>query len=63
MKLYQNHHKYLSEVHNVCTEEINKITLSNHDDKRLETFDKITSDPYGKSVGKATKTEFSEFSA
>ena len=31
--------------HNVCTEEINKIALSSNDDKRLQTFDKITTYP------------------
>ena len=33
--------------HKVHTEEINKNTLSSNDDKRLETFDKITTYPYG----------------
>ena len=28
--------------HHVCTEQINKIALSSNDDKRLKTFDKIT---------------------
>ena len=31
-------------------EEINKIALSSNDDKRLQTFDKITSFPYGTSI-------------
>ena len=31
-------------------EEINKIALSSNDDKRLQTFDKITSYPYGTSI-------------
>ena len=35
------------DCHNVCTEQINKIALSNNDDKRLQTFDKITTYPYG----------------
>ena len=29
------------------TEEVNKITLSSDDDKRLQTFDKIETYPYG----------------
>ena len=29
------------------TEEVNKITLSSNDDKRLHTFDRITTYPYG----------------
>ena len=32
-------------------------TLSSNDDKRLQTFDKITSYPYGTSAGKVCKTK------
>ena len=46
-----------SEAHNVYTEEVNEIGLSSNDDKRLETFDIITSYPYGTTVGKVCKTE------
>ena len=46
-----------NEAHNVYTEKINKIALSSEDDKRLQTFDRITSYPYDPSVGKACKTE------
>ena len=46
-----------SERHNAYTEEINKIALSSNDDKRLQTYDKITSYPFGKSAGKVCKTE------
>ena len=38
---------FKSERHDVYTEEINKIALSSNDDKRLQTFDRITSYPYG----------------
>ena len=38
---------FKSDYHNVSTEQINKITLSSNDDKRLQTFDKITTYPYG----------------
>ena len=34
-----------SDCHNVYTEQINKIALSSNDDKRLRTFDKITTYP------------------
>ena len=43
------------------TEEINKITLSSNDDKRLQTFDKIKSYPYGGSVEKVCKTVLLEY--
>ena len=36
---------------------ISKIALSSNDDKRLQTFDRITSYPYDVSAGKVCKTE------
>ena len=48
---------FKSEAHNAYTEEIKKIALSSNDDKRLQTFDKIKSYPYGANVGKVCKTE------
>ena len=38
--------RFNSDCHNVYTEQINKIALSSNDDKRLQTFDKITTYPY-----------------
>ena len=49
--------RFKSERHDVYTEEINKTALSSNDDKGLQTFDKITSYPYGTSAGKVCKTE------
>ena len=49
--------RFNSKRHDVYIEEINKITLSSNDDKRLHTFDRITSYPYGASAGKVCKTE------
>ena len=49
--------RFKSEAHNVYTEEINKIALSRNDDKRLQSFDRITSYPYGTSIGVVCKTE------
>ena len=56
MRSYYNHNKR-HERHDVYTEKISKISLSSNDDKRLQTFDRITSYPYGKSAGKVSKTE------
>ena len=39
------------------TEEVNKITLSSNDNKRLQTFDKITKYPCGTNVFKVCKSE------
>ena len=44
LKLQQ---RFRSKGHDVYTENINKIALSNNDDKRLLASDKITSYPYG----------------
>ena len=48
---------FKSEAHNVYTEEVNKSALSSNDDKRLQTYDRSTSYPYGTSAGKVCKTE------
>ena len=39
------------------TEEVNKITLSSDDDKRLQTFDGIETYPYGTNVFKVCESE------
>ena len=39
------HQRFQNDHQNVYTEQINKITLSNNDDKRLQIFDKITTYP------------------
>ena len=41
----------------MCTEEVNKIALSNDDDKRLQTFDGIETYPYGTNAFKVCKSE------
>ena len=44
LKLQQ---RFRSKGYDVYTENINKIALSNNDDKRIVSLDKITSYPYG----------------
>ena len=39
--------RFKSDHHNVYTEEVNKIALNSNDDKRLETYDRFTTYPYG----------------
>ena len=39
--------RFRSDHHSVYTEEINKIALSSNDDKRIQTFDKVTTYPFG----------------
>ena len=45
--IIKSQQRFKSDYHNVCTEQINKIALSSNDNKRLLTFDKITTYPYG----------------
>ena len=52
--------RFKSEAH-IYIEKINKIPLSSNDDKRLQTFDRITSYPYGISAGNVCKTELLEY--
>ena len=45
--LLKSQQRFISKRHDVYTENINKIALSNNDDKRIVLSDKITSYPYG----------------
>ena len=45
--ILKSQQRFKSDHHNVYTEQINQITLSSNDDKRLKTFDKIITYPYG----------------
>ena len=43
--------------HNVYTIEINKIALSSNDNKRLQTFDRVKTYPYGAPAVKVCESE------
>ena len=45
--ILKSQQRFTSKKHDVYTENINKIALSNNDDKRIVSSDKITSYPYG----------------
>ena len=45
--ILKSQQRFISKKHDVYTESINKIALSNNDDKRIVSSDKITSYPYG----------------
>ena len=55
--ILKSQQRFKSERHDVYTEEVNKIALRSNGDKRLQTFDRITSYPYGTSAEKVCKTE------
>ena len=49
--------RFKSDHHIVHTEEVNKIVISSNDDKRLQTFDRITTYPYGSNAFKVCESE------
>ena len=57
-------HRYLNESqalrsdhHRVYTKEVNKIALNSNNDKRIQTFDKFTTFPYGTNIFKVCESE------
>ena len=55
--IVRSQQRFRSDHHKVFTEEANKIALSSNDDKRIQTFDKVTTFPYGTNVFKVCKNE------
>ena len=54
--ILKSQQKFISNKHDVYTEDVNKIALSNDDDKRIVSSNKITSYPYGyKEIHENTK--------
>ena len=49
--------RFRSVHHKVCAEDVNKIALSSNDDKRIKTFDKVTTFPYGANAFKVCEGE------
>ena len=45
--ILKSQQRFISNKHDVYTEKVNKIALSNNDDKRIISSNKITSYPYG----------------
>ena len=55
--ILKSQQRFKIDYHNVCTEQINKIALSSNDDERLQTFNKITTYPFGTNVFKVYEIE------
>ena len=55
--VYRPQERFKSYSHDVYTEEVNKIALSNSDDKRMETSDGIKTYPYGTNAFKVCESE------
>ena len=55
--ILKSQQRFKSYLHKVYTEEVNKIALSSNDDKRLQTFDKVTTFPYVTNAIKVYESE------
>ena len=50
--ILKSQQRFKSDHHKVYTEEVNKIALSSDDNKRLQTFNRVTTNPYRTSAVK-----------
>ena len=55
--VYRSQQRFKSYNHDVYTEEVNKTALSSNDDKRLQTFEIVTTYPYGINALKLCESE------
>ena len=55
--VYRSQQRFISHNHDLYTEEVNKTALSVNDDKRLQTYDKITTYPYGTNAFKVCESK------
>ena len=55
--ILKSQQRFRSDHRRVYIEEVNKIALNSNDDKRLQTFDKITTYPYGANAFKVCESE------
>ena len=55
--ILKSQQRFKSYNYDVYTEEANKIALSSDYDKRLQTFDRVTTYPYGANVFKVCESE------
>ena len=55
--VYRSQRRFKSDHHNLYAEEVNKMAPSCNDDKRLQTFDRVTTYPYGTNACKVCESE------
>ena len=55
--IIRSQQRFRSDHHRVYTEEVNKIALSSNGDKRIQTFDKVTTFPHETNVFKVCESE------
>ena len=57
VKLIKSQQRFRSDHYRVYTEEVNKIALISNDDKRIQTYDKVTACPYRTNAFKICENE------
>ena len=55
--ILESQQRFKSDHHKVYTEKVNKIALSSNDYKRFQTFNRVTTYPYGTSSAKVCENE------
>ena len=55
--IYRSQERFKNHNQDVCTEEVNKLALSNDDNKRLQTFNVIGTYPYRTNAFKVCENE------
>ena len=55
--IFKSQQRFKSDHHNVHIEEVNKIALNSNDNKRLQTFDRVATYPYGINAFKYVKVK------
>ena len=55
--ILKSQQRFKSYNHDVYTEEVDKIALRSDDDKRLQTFDRVITYPYGTNAFKVCESE------
>ena len=55
--ILRSQQRFKSGYHEVYTEEVNKIALNSNDDKRLQTFDRVTTYLYGTNAVKVCESD------
>ena len=55
--MLRSQQRFKRDHHRVYNEEVNKIALSSYDDKRIQTFDKVATFPYGTNVFKVCESK------
>ena len=55
--IVKSQQRFRSDHRRLYTEDVNKIALSSNDDKRLQTYDRITTYPYGTHAVKVCESQ------